>query len=310
MAENFGRPISIPKEKQAAFRKLTESPALAVPTVILALVVIPGVMVSNTLAILGQISLIAAMAINIVLYYFFFSIIHDGVHRAISSNKAINDFICQLSITCYAPIAAMPLFRWAHMEHHRFTNDDRDPDDWSHGAWWSLPFRWMTIDFNYGWRAITSKKPATRKVLKESLPFMIGGFALIIGIIAAGYGFELFMLWFIPSRIAFIGIGFSFFWLPHAHAPNEHMELRQSENYTIATTLRVGGEAVINPLLQYQNYHLIHHLWPTTPFYNNERVWRLLEPEIRRRDLAIVEPLKIQPSYEFAPETLGGAYNA
>lgn len=310
MAENFGRPIAIPKEKQVEFRKLTESPALAVPTIILALVLIPGVMVSNALAVFGQISLFAAMAINIVLYYFFFTIIHDGVHRSISSNKTVNDFVCQLSVTCYAPYAPMHLFRWAHMEHHRFTNDEMDPDDWSHGPWWALPFKWMTIDLNYGWRAITSSKPATRKVLKQSLPYMIGGMLFIAGVIIAGYGYELLILWFIPSRLAFIGIGFSFFWLPHAHAPNENMELRQSKNYTIATTVRVGGEAVLNPLLQYQNYHLIHHLWPTTPFYNNERVWRLLEPELRRRDLAIAAPFKIQPDYEFAPETLEGAYNA
>lgn len=310
MSGDLGRPIKAPKDKIAEFRALTETPTLAIPTVLLAATVIPGVLILDALAVLGHVPLFWAAGANIILYYFFFSVIHDGVHRAIAKNKTLNDFICQLSITCYAPFAAMPLFRWAHMEHHRFTNDERDPDDWSHGAWWSLPLRWMVIDMNYGWRAITSTKPATRKVLKESLVYIIGGFAFVAGVIALGYGYELLVLWFIPSRLAFIGIGFSFFWLPHAHAPNEDMELRQSENYTLATTLRLGCEPVLNPLLQYQNYHLIHHLWPTTPFYNNQKVWRLIEAELRERDLAITKPFDIQPEYEFAAAALQGAYDA
>ena len=307
MTEDLGRPIRVPKEKMEEFRALTETPRLATPTLVLALIVIPVVVISDVLALLGEISLFTAAMINIPFYYFFFSIIHDGVHRAIARNKTVNDFLCQLAITIYAPFAAMPFFRWAHMEHHRFTNDERDPDDWSHGPVWSLPFRWMTIDINYAYRAITSQNPAVRKVLVESLKFIIPGLIFILAAIVMGYGLELLVLWFIPSRLAFIGIGFSFFWLPHAHAPNEHMELRQVENYTIATTLRIGLEWLLNPLLQYQNYHLIHHLWPTTPFYNNERVWRLIEPELRKRDLAIVKSFSVQPDYEFACETLASS---
>jgi fatty acid desaturase len=310
MSDNLGRPIKVPKEKMAAFRALTEAPSIARPTLALACVVIPGVLVIDALALIGILPLIWAATLNVVLYYFFFSIIHDGVHRAISANKRVNDLICQIAISSYAPFAAMPLFRWAHMEHHRFTNDENDPDDWSHGSWWSLPFRWMLIDFNYGYRALTSDRPAVKKVVRESLPYMIGGLTFIALIVALGFGYELFVLWFIPSRLAFIGIGFSFFWLPHAHWPDDEVNLKQSDNYTIATTLRLGGERILNPLLQYQNYHLIHHLWPTTPFYNNEQVWKLLEPELRVRDLAVAEPFAIQPEYAFAAHTEQGAAHA
>ncbi len=306
---DLSRPMPVPKEKIEAFRALTDTPRFAWPTLTLAVVVISAVVTLDVLAVMGKIPLLWVAAANIPIYYFFFTIIHDGVHRALAQNKKFNDFICQLAITCYAPFAAMPFFRWAHMEHHRFANDDRDPDDWSHGSWWSLPFRWMTIDINYAWRAITSKDPRVKKVMRESAPYIVVGTTLIIATIGFGFGYELLMLWLIPSRLAFIGIGFSFFWLPHAHAPNANMELEQVKNYTMATTLRIGMERFLNPLLQYQNYHLIHHLWPTTPFYNNERVFRLVEPELRERDLAIVKPLEIQPSYEFAAKTLdGGRY--
>lgn len=310
MSEDLGRPIKIPKNKLAAFRELTETPVMARPTFLLACVLIPGVLLVDGLAVAGIIPLVWAAGINIILYYFFFSIIHDGVHRAISANKRVNDLVCQAAVSCYAPFAAMSLFRWAHMEHHRFTNDENDPDDWSHGSWWSLPFRWMLIDFNYGYRALTSDRPAVKKVLRESMPYMLGGFAFLAAVIALGYGYELLVLWFIPSRLAFIGIGFSFFWLPHAHWPDDGVDLKQFNNYTIATTLRLGSERLLNPLLQYQNYHLIHHLWPTTPFYNNERVWRLLEPELRARDLAVARDFNIQPRYEFAVKETPEVANA
>lgn len=288
-------PITVPDAKADAFRELTAAPALARTTAALALATISAVVIIDVLAVAGLVPLLAAGAINTIVYYWFFSVIHDGVHRSISSNKTLNDAICQLAISVYAPYAAMHLFRWAHMEHHRFTNDERDPDSWCHGAWWTLPFRWMTIDFYYGYRALTSTKPAVRKVVRESLPYMVVGLGVIGALIAFGYGTELLLLWFIPSRVAFIGIGYSFFWLPHAHWPHPELDLRQSSNLTLATTIRLGREWIFNPLFQFQNYHLIHHLWPTTPFYNNERVWRLLEAELRERDLAIVQGFEVQP---------------
>lgn len=292
--------IAVPVSKMAAFRELTQIPAVSRPTVALAVIMIGAVLLMDWLAISGQLDLVVGCAVNTFVYYWFFTIIHDGVHRSISRNTLVNDIIGQAAVSVYAPFAAMRLFRWAHIEHHRFTNDAGDPDSWCHGRWWELPLRWMTIDIYYGYRALSSKQPAVKKVLRESLPYMIGGIGFIAAAILSGYGLELLFLWFIPSRLAFVGIGFSFFWLPHAHWPSPDRDLKQSSNLTIATTLRLGAEWLLNPVLQYQNYHLIHHLWPTTPFYNNERVWQLLEPEIRARDLAIVKAFTLQPEYVLA----------
>ena len=219
--------------------------------------------------------------------------LHDSVHRSLCKSRLLNDFLGQLGASVFAPYASMHMFRWAHMEHHRFTNDEGDPDIWAHGSLFSLPFRWMTIDFYYGYRLLKSTNPAAKKVLRNSLPYIIIGFALVGVIVANGYALEYMVLWFLPSRFAFLVIGYAFFWLPHAHWPNPDYELRQSKNYTLATTVRLGYEWLLTPLLQYQNYHLIHHLWPTTPCYNNRKVWQLLEPELRERDLAITENFQL-----------------
>jgi fatty acid desaturase len=75
----------------------------------------------------------------------------------------------------------------------------------------------------------------------------------------------------------------------------------QADNFTRATTVREGFEWLFGPALQYQNYHLIHHLYPMTPFYNNYKVWKLLEPELRQKELAIQHDFAIHPTIYPAP---------
>ena len=60
--------------------------------------------------------------------------------------------------------------------------------------------------------------------------------------------------------------------------------------------MRLGKEWLLGPLLQYQNYHLMHHLFPTTPFYRHARLWRLVEPELRSAELAIQNGFAIRPT--------------
>jgi ring-1,2-phenylacetyl-CoA epoxidase subunit PaaE len=44
---------------------------------------------------------------------------------------------------------------------------------------------------------------------------------------------------------------------------------------------------LLNPLLLYQNYHLVHHLHPIIPFYRYVRVWRRNEDEYLAHDPAL-----------------------
>jgi beta-carotene hydroxylase len=115
--------------------------------------------------------------------------------------------------------------------------------------------------------------------------------AALVVLISMGYGKVVLMLWFIPSRIIFLSLGFSFFWLPHV--PHT---VTQEENFTEATTIREGMEWLMGPALQNQNFHLIHHLFPMTPFYNNRKVWQLLETELRKKDLVIQHNFAIRPT--------------
>ncbi|TJY59516.1 hypothetical protein E4T66_14150 [Sinimarinibacterium sp. CAU 1509] len=52
----------------------------------------------------------------------------------------------------------------------------------------------------------------------------------------------------------------------------------------------------MSPVLQCQNDHLIHHLYPMTPFDNNRKVWQLIEPDLRKCDLVVQHGFDIEPT--------------
>ena len=284
-------------QQQAAFKRLTNAPKVAWPTVILWIVATLGYLATDTLAVMDLIPLWVGTLINGTIGYVAFSVGHDSIHRSISTNVKLNDWIGQLGILLVAPYVYMPMFRWAHILHHRFTNGERDPDRMFNGVWWSLPFRWAFIDVAYFIHALRHGDKVSKPYLQKSIIGAVIVAAVISVLTWAGYGMEVLMLWAIPSRIVFLSLGFSFFWLPHV--PHD---TRQEDNFTRATTIREGYEWFMGPALQYQNAHLIHHLFPMTPFYNNEKVWKLVEPQLRQKDLAIQHGFAIRPKIYPAPK--------
>lgn len=278
-----------PDEKKR-LKEMTRAPTIAWPTVIMWAVLSLGIIGSDILAVLGHIPLWAGMLINATIGYLAFSVGHDSIHRAVSSNAKFNDFVGQSGLMLIVPYVDIRLFRWAHILHHRFANGPRDPDIVLHGAWWTLPFRWMLIDVFYFIHAVKHGDKVSQPGFRGSLRRFAVVLVIFAVLIQAGYGMEILMLWFIPSRLVLLSLGLVFFWLPHV--PHDTL---QEENFTQATTVRIGMENLLGPALQYQNYHLIHHLFPMTPFYNNYKVWQLLESELRTKDLAVQHGVAIQP---------------
>lgn len=285
-------------EQRARFKQLTSAPALAWPTVTLCAVLAVTFLGMYWFCGTGQLPLWVGTLVNTLVGYVAFSVAHDSIHRSISSNTRLNDAIGQIGLTLVLPYVDMRMFRWAHILHHRFASGDKDPDKVLRGAWWTLPFRWMLIDVVYFIHALRHGDKVSAPYFQRSLIYtaMVG--LVIAAATYAGYGPLVLMLWFIPSRLILLLLGFSFFWLPHV--PHD---VTQEENFTRATTVRQGMESLLGPVLQYQNYHLIHHLYPMTPFYNNYRVWQLLEPELRKKDLAVQYGLAIHPQIHLAPKS-------
>jgi len=291
-------PIAVPNQiaanlepaQAARLKTLTMPPAIAWPTVLTWLVMTGVYVASIVLAVNGVIPLWTGLLINGTIGYLTFTVVHDSLHRSISTNTRLNDVIGQSAVFMITPYVDLRLFRWGHILHHRFASSPKDPDYILHGAWWTLPFRWMAIDALYLVHALRQGDKISAKYLKSSMAMAALTFSVAGLLTWMGYGKEVLLLWFIPSRLIFLSLGFSFFWLPHV--PHD---VTQEENFTQATTLRLGMEWLTAPLLQNHHVHLIHHLYPGTPFYNNAKVWKLIEPELRRRDLAIQHGLSIRP---------------
>lgn len=291
-------------EDRAALARLTHMDGIAWPTVTLWAVLTATFLGVYVTAALGGLPLWGGLILNTVVGYVAFAVAHDGIHRAIARHRGLNDAIAQLGVLLVVPYVDLRLFRWGHSLHHRHTSGPGDPDRAFHGRTWTLPLRWMFIDLAYFWHAVRHGDATSAPYLRRSLWMAAISLGLIVVLTLAGYGLEVLMLWFIPSRLIQLALGFSFFWLPHV--PHT---VSQDENFTRATTMRFGYERLLGPLLQGQHYHLVHHLFPTAPFYNNERIWRIIAPLLTDHDLVVQHGLAIQPVIypAGAPRPLGVA---
>ncbi len=255
---------------------LKSAPAVAWPTVamfIFCVTIIAAVWVAGIERIMP---LWAGCLINGFAAYYLFSVVHDSSHNALSRHKWLNEALGRIGLVYFAPLAPMDVARYIHMSHHRFANDpERDPDAYSHKLDWWFPLRWLNFDYYYAkWFFQRGGDFARRKYGAVALyaAFILGSCAAIIW---AGYGLELLMLWFLPTRISSFLFVLVFSFLTH-----QPFETHGRDNEYRATALRLGADWFWGPLMTNHNYHLIHHLYPNAPFYNYRKIWAIKGAQI------------------------------
>lgn len=221
-----------------------------------------------------------------------FTPMHDAAHGSVFNNAGgmrwANGLVGRIACLPFGPYVA---FRYIHLQHHKHTNHDGlDPDMYSgRGTSWLLPLRWLTQDLHYYVEYLPRlpKRPA-----RESLEVLVhmGALASIawwpaIGPMQrGGCAADILWFWAVPGRIAFAFLAFSFDYLPH----RPHQELDRYKGTSILALKADGtGMATLTPLLLYQNYHAIHHLWPYIPFYRYSNIWHNHRPEFADRGTII-----------------------
>ncbi len=223
--------------------------------------------------------------LNAVGIYLLFTVSHDAAHHSASSGARLNTWMGRISTPFFAPEAAFQTWRFIHMQHHRFTNQDdgRDPDHYTmQGPAWQRLFRFATIDLHY----LAFYLPQIRRRPRREVIELAVQLAIVSGLtawaIASGHGWDLLVLYYLPQRLAILYLAFAFDYLPHngLHDRPEQDRLKTTRN-------RIGGERWLTPLLMYQNYHLVHHLHPLVPFYRYLQVWRRGEREYLEGDPAL-----------------------
>lgn len=209
----------------------------------------------------GVVPLWAGCAVNSVVTYAFYTVHHDANHKSISGRNAKWRWRDRVC----GEIAAVPLqinFLGFSAEHLRHHSHTNDP---LHDP------------------DVLVAGPMWALPIKWLL--------VLLASIPLGVFMPMFFLWWLPGRFAVLALMVLFQWLPHV--PYESTD--RYEN-TRVTTFRGSTW-----LLLQQDRHLIHHLYPSVPWYRYRAVFReirpLLEAEgarIEGRDSASRRPIQLR----------------
>jgi len=264
---------------------LYQTPAVAWPTLLLFALAATLWTGSLILVLQGLIPTALAILLQTMAAFMQFTVLHDGVHRSLlRDHPRLNEIVSGIAGAFLGPLVASTAFRYVHFKHHRLTNESADPDQWSaQGRFLGRPLHWMTADLRYfviilrDWSGIPVRERRQ----------MIVGVALMAVILAAcillGHGWDALLYWLLPARLAILWLAFAFNYLPH----HPH-QVEQRHNPYAATNVRAGGEPLMRWLFLYQNYHLIHHLFPSVPFYRYLNIWRENEDAFLRQGAGVV----------------------
>lgn len=262
----------------------TGVPRLAVPTVALLLAGWVAFAASTAGYLQGWWPTWATIAVNAAVTFVMFTVSHDAIHYAVSSTRWVNGLVGRLAFILVVPVISFPTYAFVHIEHHRHANDDEhDPDAWAaHSRWWQMPLRWPFPELLYGGFILRTARSRPRPEVAETVGMLILSLTGLTVAIAAGQFWTLAVVFLIPQRIGLVLLVWWFDWLPHHGLADT-----QRQNRYGATRARVGMEWLYTPLMLSQNYHLVHHLHPSVPFYRYRDTWQRNEEAYLERDAAV-----------------------
>jgi fatty acid desaturase len=272
---------------------LLHLPNVAWPTVILFLGNLFVMLSIVILSEFGWFSCIAACLLLTCCMFVMFTVAHDAAHGSISSDsKWLNGVIGRISFGCIGPLGCFAPWKWLHHRHHKFTNHpSKDPDRFISGGSGALaPLRSSVLIFYLLGFYVSHAASRPFVEILELLGHVIINSMLIAKAIDHGLWAQLLCYWVIPSLLAFTLLALFFDYIPHHDNDSTPIESR-FHTTTLLKTYPIL-QPILTLLLQYQDYHLIHHLYPTIPFYKYVDKWQekqdfLLEKNVKIHDLTL-----------------------
>ncbi|WP_439030999.1 fatty acid desaturase [Gordonia terrae] len=260
-------------------------PTLSWPIVALFVGSIAAFAASTWAAVTDRLPALVTIGISGAAIFVLFTVLHDASHYSISTHRWVNVAFGRVAMFFVSPLISFKSFAFIHISHHRNTNDHdgSDPDHFISGASvWKAPARFGVMDVPYLSFVVRNAKSRPRAELIETAALLTMSVAVIIGCALTGHFWTLALVYLIPERVGMFVLAWWFDWLPH-----HDLEDTQRENRYRATRNRVGAEWILTPLLLSQNYHLVHHLHPSIPFYRYVAAWRRNEDQYLERNAAI-----------------------
>jgi beta-carotene hydroxylase len=192
------------------------------------------------------------------------TVIHDASHNAAHRNRIINAILGHGSALMLG--FTFPVFTRVHLQHHANVNDpENDPDHFvsTGGPLWLIAPRFFYHEVYFFQRRLWRKLELLEWFLSR----------LTFGVLVyCAWRFEFLdyfaNYWFSPALVVGLALGLFFDYLPH----------RPFEDRNRWKNARVYPGAVLNWLIMGQNYHLVHHLWPSIPWYKYKPTYELMKP--------------------------------
>jgi len=252
------KPLTIPP------KELLSPPGDFNPTLLMFLVVVMMLVLSNFGYWLWEWPHWLCFSVNTLALHCSGTVIHDACHQSAHRHRIVNAILGHCSALIL--VFAFPVFTRVHLQHHGNVNHPKDdPDHYvsTGGPLWLIAVRFLYHEVFFFQRRLWRNY--------ELLEWFISRLIVItIVYISVQYHFLGYILnfWFIPAFLIGITLGFFFDYLPH----RPFVERSRWKN------ARVYPGKVLNILILGQNYHLIHHLWPSIPWYNYQPAYYLMKP--------------------------------
>lgn len=271
----------------------TETKGFQWPTLAFSCLVITMTLLGIWLGVAGIVPLWIAMLWNGFWMAQGYTAAHECAHRNIHGKHHhlswMNDVIGVLAFSF--TLHSYTVHCHVHRLHHAHTNNpDRDTDVWVSDAP-NLPtaiFRSFMFYFHTNYfvfkifRFVREKRKfVIRAVIETAVPF-----AIIIYFAAIGYWREVLMLSVFPAIIAFALVSFFIDWIPH-HVEDKSDVIKQTLIQKPSKTIRGW---LFSRAYGFHNYHLIHHLAPSIPWYAQERTFEKTEAFLKTSGARIKEP--------------------
>jgi len=201
---------------------------------------------------------------NVLALHLAGTVIHDASHNSAHSNRTINAVLGHSSALMLG--FAFPVFTRVHLQHHAHVNDPKnDPDHFvsTGGPLWLIAARFFYHEIFFFKRKLWRNYELLEWFLSRL-------FLITILVLGSAYGFLGYVLnfWFCPAFVVGMTLGLFFDYLPHR-------PFKERDRWKNA---RVYPSGILNILILGQNYHLVHHLWPSIPWYKYQSAYYATKP--------------------------------
>jgi fatty acid desaturase len=222
-------------------------------------------------------------------------LVHDATHYLLFSNRTVSDLCCGFPVSI-----STTLYRSTHFRHHRFTNTEHDPDlvlqrqdpDWhwpkTRREALALFFRCVfALNLRGAAKAAMVWAPGAHMFdpitpaypLRARVLFVVSSIIVWAVVIKFGLILPALFLWVLPA-LTVLNI------TNRMRATAEHVLMPGTHELNAARTVipRVWERIFVAPLNI--NYHIEHHMFPSVPGRNLDRLHNLLMQDRDFRDQA------------------------